>query len=90
MEALVARVFGDVRDPKEVALPVMGTGALVWGPALMYRQLSTLSVAALPRPGRARGEAVDRAGSGREPRPPLPPVADPYTRYDSAGTGEEI
>ncbi len=92
MEALVARVFGDVRDPKEVALPVMGTGALVLGVALMYRLISTLSVGAIQGQGqgRAGGEAVDRTGSGREPLPPLPPVADPYTRYDSVGTGEVI
>ena len=92
MEALVARVFGDVRDPKEVALPVMGTGALVLGVALMYRLISTLSVGASQGQGqgRAGGEAVDRAGSGREPLPPVPPVADPYTRYDSVGSGEVI
>jgi hypothetical protein len=85
VEAVVARVFGEVRDPKEVAVPVMGTGALVLGVALMYRLISTLSVGGEQK--RTEGDAGGRAGSGQGPPQG---VADPYTRYESMGSGEVI
>ena len=85
MEALVARVFGDVRDPKEVAVPIMGAGALVLGVALMYKLISTLSMGGgQGRAGAGEGGEV-RVGEGLPP-----PAVDPYTRYDSVGSGEVI
>lgn len=87
----ITSLFGDVQDPKDVAVPVMGTGALVLGVALIYKLISTLS-------GRTGGEEQTAGGvaagntDGNGTSVPLPPPGqDPYLMYEqSDGQGEVI
>lgn len=106
---IVSKMFGDVQDPKEVAVPLMGTGALVLGVALMYRLISTLSsgndggrgpgalggdnarrdeIEFLGDTGDVNGNVKD-TGGGNGLQLPLP-AEDPYTRFESIGSGEVI
>ena len=78
-----------VKDPKDVVVPVMGTGALVLGVALIYKLISTLS----GKTGAAEQTGGDSGNTkNTKTSVPLPPPGeDPYLMYEqSAGQGEVI
>jgi len=89
-DAILNRIFeggllGMQGRSKDLAAPIMGTGALVVGVALMYTLISTLS----------GGRGEERSTPEEAPPPQLEkqfdPSTDPYTMYNTAaGAGEII
>lgn len=90
VQELFGRIFdnglvGISGTSKDLAVPIMGTGALVLGVALMYALISTLS--------NVKGDessAPEEASTDLEEQP-FDPSSDPYTMYNgTVGTGEVI
>ena len=92
---LLEKVFGGIQDPKEVAVPVMGAGALVLGVALMYKLISTLSNGGKDGggsmgPGSEAAREGPRELSRELPRELPPPEQDPYLMYDQQSKSGEV
>jgi hypothetical protein len=80
-ENLISRLLANVQDPKDIAVPVMGTGVLVLGVAAMYKLISSLS-----NVGDKDAQKIDD-GEGGLPGTAVkqglpPPAEDPYTMYE--------
>ena len=70
---------------KDLAVPIMGSGALVLGVALMYTLISTLSG------GKGDLRSEPEEAPPEQGQPGYDPSTDPYTMYNTtAGTGEVI
>lgn len=80
------------KDPKELAVPIMGTGALVLGVALMYKLISTISVgdtqeSTMPSSSLSK----DGMETPKRLEDTFDRENDPYTLYNTAaGTGGVI